>query len=111
MSNTKNTALANFSVFMNSLGKSAAWTKSKNVCQMRTSENANENNREIPDAGLRRKIEERAYYIWLASGRGHGDHQRHWLEAERELMETAKQEQEQRSGGRGGKKTGKPNKS
>ena len=74
--------------------------------------NANVNNsyRDGPDAS-RREIEERAYYIWLASGRGHGDHERHWLEAERELMETAKQEQEQRSGGRGGKKTGKPNKS
>ena len=71
---------------------------------MRTSANPNENNREIPDAGLRRKIEERAYYTWLASGRGHGDHERHWLEAERELMETAKQEPEQRSDVPNGKK-------
>jgi hypothetical protein len=31
MSYTKNTALANFNVFMNSLGKVPAWTKSKNV--------------------------------------------------------------------------------
>ena len=31
MSNPKNTALANFSVFMNSFGKVAAWTESKNV--------------------------------------------------------------------------------
>ena len=73
--------------------------------------NANNSYRDFPDAALRRKIEERAYYIWLASGRRHGDHERHWFEAERELMETAKQEREQRSGGRGGKKTGKPNKS
>ena len=74
--------------------------------------NANANNcyRDVPNAALRRKIEECAYYIWLASG-GHGDHERHWLEAERELMETAKQEREQRSGDRGGKKTGKPHKS
>ena len=72
--------------------------------------NANNSYRDVPDAGLRRRIEERAYYIWLASGRGHGDHQRHWLEAERELMVTAKQEREQRSGGRGGKKTGNPHK-
>ena len=71
---------------------------------MRTSANANENNREIPDAILRRKIEERAYYIWLASGRRHGDHDRHWFEAEGELMETAKQEREQRSDVRNGKK-------
>ena len=64
---------------------------------MTTSANANENNREIPAAGLRRKIEERAYHIWLENGGGHGDHERHWFEAERELMERAKQEREQRS--------------
>ena len=72
--------------------------------------NSNNSNRDVPDAALRRKIEERAYYIWLASGRGHGDHQRHWLEAERELMEKAKQEGEQRSGDRRGKKTDKRHK-
>jgi hypothetical protein len=71
---------------------------------MTTSANANENNREIPDAGLRRKTEERAYHIWLENGGGHGDHERHWFEAERELMETAKQEREQRSDVRNGKK-------
>jgi len=71
---------------------------------MRTSANANENNRGIPDAGLRRKTEERAYHIWLENGGGHGDHERHWFEAERELMETAKQEREQRSDVRNGKK-------
>ena len=77
---------------------------------MRTSANTNENNREIPDAGLRRKVEERAYYIWLARGRRHGDHDRHWFEAERELMETAKQEREQRCDVPT-EKTGKPHKS
>jgi len=71
---------------------------------MRTSGNANENNREIPDVGLRRKIEERAYHIWLENGGGHDNHERHWLQAERELMETAKQEWEQRSDVRNGKK-------
>src|SRR5437762_3051872 len=60
--------------------------------------NANNSDRDVPDAALCRKIEERAYHIWLASGRRHGDHERHWFEAERELMETAKQEREQRSG-------------
>ena len=74
---------------------------------MTTSANASENNREIPDAGLRRKIEVRAYHIWLENGGGHGDHERHWLQAERELIETAKQEREQRSDVRN-KKTGKP---
>jgi hypothetical protein len=73
-------------------------------CQMTTSANANKNNREIPDAVLRRKIEERAYYMWLEKGGGQGDHERHWFEAERELMETAKQGQEQRSDDHNGKK-------
>lgn len=53
---------------------------------------ANNSYREVPDEAMRRKIEERANYFWLASGRGHGDHERHWLEAEKELMQTAKQE-------------------
>src|SRR5437016_2465550 len=66
--------------------------------------NAINSYRDVPDAALRRKIEERAYHIWLASGRRHDDHERHWFEAERELMETAKQEREQRSGVRNGKK-------
>ena len=57
---------------------------------------ANNSYRDVPDAALRQDIEERAYYIWLARGRRHGDHDRHWFEA-RELMETAKQEREQRS--------------
>jgi hypothetical protein len=75
---------------------------------MRTSANANENNRDIPpDAGLRRKIEERAYHIWLENGGGHGDHERHWLQAERELMEPAKRGKEPRFDARSRKKTAK----
>ena len=66
--------------------------------------NANNSDRDVPDAALCRKIEERAYHIWLASGRRHGDHERHWFEAERELMEKAKQEREQRSDVQNGKK-------
>jgi hypothetical protein len=81
--------------------------KAKTWRQMRTSANADENNREIPYAGLRRKIEVRAYHIWLENGGGNGDHERHWLQAERELMETAKQEREQRSDVRNGKKPAK----
>jgi len=67
---------------------------------MKAKMNANNSYREIPDAALRRKIEERAYHIWLEKGGGHGDHERHWFEAERELMERAKQEREQRSDAR-----------
>ena len=73
--------------------------------------NANNSYGEIPDAALRRKIEERAYHIWREKGGGHGDHEHHWFAAERELMETAKQEREQRSDVRNGKKARKPHKS
>jgi hypothetical protein len=75
---------------------------------MKTSENANENNREMPDPALRRKIQERAYHIWLENGGGHGDHERHWLQAERELMEVTKDGRKPQSDARWGKKTAKP---
>ena len=71
---------------------------------MKTNAIADENNRNSPDEVLRQKIEERAYHIWLASGRRHGDHERHWLQAEKELMEPAKPERDQRSDDRNGKK-------
>ena len=64
---------------------------------MKTNAITNENDGNNPDAALRQKIEERAYHIWLENGGGQGDHECHWLQAERELMETAKQEREQRS--------------
>jgi hypothetical protein len=57
---------------------------------MNKNANVGEENRSEPDAALRRKIAERAYHLWLESGCGHGDHERHWLQAERELMEAAK---------------------
>jgi hypothetical protein len=75
---------------------------------MRTSANANENNGEIQDALLRRKIEERAYHIWLESGRGHGDHERHWLQAEKELTESTKRERKPQSDARSTKKNAEP---
>jgi len=78
---------------------------------MKTNAITNENDGNNPDATLRQKIEERAYHIWLGNGGGHGDHERHWLQAERELMETAKQERESRPDVRNGKKIGKPHKS
>jgi len=76
---------------------------------MKTNANANENYREITEAALRQKIQERAYHIWLANGCGHGDHERHWLQAERELMEATKQEEKPQSDVRQRKKTAKPN--
>jgi len=76
---------------------------------MRTSANANENNGEIPDAGLRRKIEERAYHIWLENGGGHGDHECHWLQAEKELTEATKRGGKPQSGAGSRKRTARPN--
>jgi len=57
--------------------------------QMNTNTNACENDRNDPDAVLRQMIEERAYHIWLESGCGHGDHEDHWFQAEREVLEAA----------------------
>ena len=75
---------------------------------MTTSANANEDNRKIPDVALRRKIEVRAYHIWLENGGGHGSDERHWLQAERELMEPAKRGGKPQFGARSRKNTAKP---
>ncbi|MET0280201.1 MAG: DUF2934 domain-containing protein [Steroidobacteraceae bacterium] len=34
---------------------------------------------------LRDRIEARAYEIWEKAGRPHGEHEAHWLEAERQI--------------------------
>ena len=78
---------------------------------MKTNAITNENDDNNPDAALRQKIEERAYHIWLGNGGGHGDHERHWLQAERELMETAKQQRGRRPDVRNAGKSGKSHKS
>ena len=75
---------------------------------MKAKMNANNSYREIPDAALRRKIEERAYHIWLENGGGHGDHELHWLQAERELMEATKRGGKPQSDSHSRKKTAKP---
>ena len=66
-----------------------------------TNTDASQYNRNNPDEVVRQKIEERAYHIRLESGCGHGDHEHHWFQAEREVLEAAKQGQ--RPGGRGKK--------
>ena len=76
--------------------------------QMNTNTDARQNNCNNPDEVLRQKIEERAYHIWLESGGGHGGHEHHWFQAEREVVEAAKLEQKQRSGSRQKKPVGKP---
>lgn len=76
---------------------------------MKTNANAKDNNGEMTDAALHQKIEERAYHIWLENGRGHGDHERHWLQAEGELMEATTHEGKTQSDVRQKKKPAKPN--
>jgi len=77
--------------------------------QMNTNTDASQNNYNNPDEFLRQKIEERAYHIWLESGCGHGDHEHHWFQAEREVGEAAKLDLKQRPGSREKKRIGKPN--
>jgi len=73
--------------------------------------NADNSYRDVPDAASRRRIEERAYYIWLVSGRRHGDHEHHWLQAERDVMQATKHEEKPQSDVHNGKKAAKPHKS
>jgi|HubBroStandDraft_5_1064220.scaffolds.fasta_scaffold2680594_1 hypothetical protein len=38
---------------------------------------------------LQNEIRERAYHLWLADGRPHGDADAYWLKAEKEILSTA----------------------
>lgn len=49
------------------------------------------------DAALRERIEKRAYHLWLAGGGSHGEHLRHWLQAESEIFKLERQTQAERS--------------
>jgi hypothetical protein len=53
-----------------------------------------------PDVALRERIEKRAYHLWLAAGGIHGEHLRHWLQAEVEILKSIKPDQEARSAAR-----------
>jgi len=44
-------------------------------------------------ANIYDRIRERAYSLWERDGRPHGRQMDHWLQAERELAETAKRPQ------------------
>jgi hypothetical protein len=57
---------------------------------------------------LREQIEKRAYHLWLSGGGGHGDHLRHWLQAEGEVLKSIKQEKLQREVTRKTRPTAKP---
>lgn len=59
------------------------------------------------DVALRERVEKRAYHIWLASGGGHGEHLRHWLQAEGEVLKALHQEHEEQSAVRRTKSAGK----
>ena len=41
------------------------------------------------DQSLENRIRERAYEMWTAHGRVHGQAEQHWLAAERELLATS----------------------
>jgi hypothetical protein len=38
---------------------------------------------------LQNEIRERAYHLWLADGRSHGNADAYWLRAEKEILSTA----------------------
>ena len=45
------------------------------------------------EVALRERIEKRAYHLWLSSGGSHGEHLRHWLQAESEMLKAERQDQ------------------
>jgi hypothetical protein len=49
------------------------------------------------EVAMRERIEKRAYHLWLAGGGGHGEHLRHWLQAESEILKAARQDQVERN--------------
>ena len=63
---------------------------------------------EPAEVDLRERIENRAYHLWLASGGGHGDHLRHWVQAESEVLKALKQDQEEPATARKTRSSGKP---
>ena len=72
---------------------------------MKETSNSNTNQTsQIPtdQATLHARIEQRAYDIWLASGGRHGEDLSHWLQAEREILKTARQDQTGRTSKRRG---------
>ncbi len=60
------------------------------------------------EVNLREQIEKRAYHLWLSGGGGHGEHLRHWLQAEGEVVKAIDQEQQERASARKTRPTGKP---
>ncbi len=75
---------------------------------MNTNIDTSQNNRNNTDEVLHQKIGVRAYHIWLENGGGNGDHERHWLQAEKELMEATKRGRNPQSNAHSRKKTVEP---
>jgi len=46
-----------------------------------------ENDKQRFDQAIHRRVCERAYLLYEASGRGHGNHHAHWLQAQREVLQ------------------------
>lgn len=59
------------------------------------------------DVASRERIEKRAYHLWLGSGGSHGEHLRHWLQAESEVLKAIHHEKEEQSAVRTTKSAGK----
>ena len=49
------------------------------------------------EVALRERIEKRAYHLWLGSGGRHGEHLRHWLQAESEVLKALNQDRAERT--------------
>lgn len=60
------------------------------------------------EVDLRERIEKRAYHLWMTGGGGHGEHLRHWLQAESEVLKAINQEREERAAAGKTRPTGKP---
>ena len=74
-----------------------------------TSNSSNNQPVELPDdVALRERIEKRAYHLWLASGGSHGEHLRHWLQAESEVLKAIHQENGEQAAVRRPKSAAKP---
>ena len=62
---------------------------------------------QLDEVAVRERIEKRAYHLWLASGGSHGEHLRHWLQAEGEVLKAIHQQQEEQSAVRRAKSAAK----
>lgn len=67
---------------------------------MKMTTSASKSGENTTGLAISQRIQERAYYLWLEGGCQHGDHENHWSQAEREVLELLKSEHKPQSGGR-----------